>query len=200
MELDSDAVAREIYPRRRPAADPDALRYLLLPGEARRIFCEQIVPELLAGREPQAQPTVVFLVGQHGAGKSRVASIVGEVLNGRGGFADLDSDLYKPYHPRYDELIGRDDKLMAAYIGPDSWAWLAQAHEYVRTQRINALKPETGQDSKGAANHLRAYRDAGFRIEVMVLAVPAAITSELPESPGHSQRHSSGTPQAAGSG
>ena len=89
---------------------------------------------------------------------------------------------------------------MAAYIGPDSWAWLAQAHECVRTQRINALKPETGQDSKGAANHLRAYRDAGFRIEVMVLAVPAAITSELPESPGHSQRHSSGTPQAAGSG
>jgi hypothetical protein len=171
-------VAREIYARRRPVDDPGALRYLLLPPEGRRIFCEQIVPELLAGREPQAQPTVVFLVGQHGAGKSRVASMVGEVLNGRGGFADLDSDLYKPYHPGYDQLMRRDDKLMPAYIGPDSWAWLAQAHEYVRMQRINALKPETGQDSKGAANHLRAYRDAGFRIEVMVLAVSAAMSNQ----------------------
>lgn len=178
MVSDPDADARRIYARRRPVSDPDARRYLLPAAEGIRIFREQIVPDLLAGRQPQATPAVVFLIGQQGAGKSRVASMVGDVLNNRGRFAELDSDLYKPYHPRYDELMRRDDTLMAAYIGPDSWAWLAQAHQYVRAHQANVLKPETGQDSRGAAANLRAYREAGFRIEVMVIAVPAAMSNQ----------------------
>jgi hypothetical protein len=104
--------------------------------------------------------------------------MVADALNDRGGFAELDSDLYKPYHPQYDELMRRDDTLMAAYIGPDSWAWLAQAHQYVREHQVNVLKPETGQDSRGAVANLRAYREAGFRVEVMVLAVPAAMSNQ----------------------
>jgi hypothetical protein len=175
---DPEATAREIYAQRRPVSGPDADRYLLSPDEGRRIFHERIVADLLAGPNPQDHPTVVFLVGQHGAGKSRVASMVADVLNKRGGFADLDSDLYKPYHPRYDHLMRRDDALMAAYIGPDSWAWLAQAHEYARSAKINVLKAETGQESRGAAAHMRAYRDAGYRVEVMVIAVPAAMSNQ----------------------
>jgi len=184
---DPDVDARQIYAHRRPVTDPDAQRYLLPPEQGIRIFREEIVPDLLAGRDPQDSPTVVFLVGQHGAGKSRVASMVADVLNKRGGFADLDSDLYKPYHPQYDDLMRRDDTLMAAYIGPDSWAWLTQAHEYVRARKINVLKPETGQDSRGAAGHMRAYRDAGFRVEVMVIAVPAAMSNQGIVSRYHEQ-------------
>jgi hypothetical protein len=172
---DPGAVER-IYARRRPVSAADAERYLLSPDEGSRIFREEIVPDLLAGPEMQAMPTVVFLVGQHGAGKSRVAAMVAEVLSKRGGFADLDSDLYKPYHPQYDELMRRDDRLMAAYIGPDSWAWLAQANEYVRAHKLNAIKQETAQDFAGAAANMRAYRDAGYRIEAMVLGVPAAMS------------------------
>ena len=151
---DPDADARRIYAHRRPVSDLDARRYLLPAAEGIRIFREQIVPDLLAGRQPQATPAVVFLIGQQGAGKSRVASMVGDVLNNRGGFAELDSDLYKPYHPQYDELMRRDDTLMAAYIGPDSWAWLAQAHQYVRAHQVNVLKPETGAGQPGRSREL----------------------------------------------
>jgi Zeta toxin len=175
---DPEAIAREIYARRQPVSDPDAHRYLLSPDEGRRIFREQIVPGLLAGPEPQEEPTVVFLVGQPGAGKTRAASMLADALNKRGGFADLDTDLYRPYHPQYDELMRRDDTLMAAYIGPDSWAWMAQAHGYARAEKINVLRAETVQDSQAAAAHMRAYRDAGFRVEVMVIAVPAAMSNQ----------------------
>lgn len=120
----------------------------------------------------------MFVVGQQGAGKSRVAEMVGRALDRRGGFVELDSDLYKPYHPAYHALMRGDDKLMAAYLGPDSWAWLAQAHDHVRSEHLNALKHETAQDSRSAAVHLRACRDAGFRIEVMFLAVPAAMSNQ----------------------
>ncbi|MGC4773676.1 zeta toxin family protein [Micromonospora sp. DT44] len=38
---------------------------------ARRIFDEQIVPDLLDGAARRDKPVVVFVVGQPGAGKSR---------------------------------------------------------------------------------------------------------------------------------
>ncbi|HVB45162.1 MAG TPA: zeta toxin family protein [Streptosporangiaceae bacterium] len=142
---DLDEAARLIYARRRPVAVAAAGQYLLPPEEGRRIFCEEIVPDLLARPEPQEDPVVVFVVGQQGAGKSRVAGMVGGALARRGGFAELDSDLYKPYHPAYRALLRNDDRLMAAYLGPDSWAWLAQAHDYVRSRRVNVLKHETAQ-------------------------------------------------------
>jgi len=174
----TDQAAWQIYAQRRPVADPRAADYLLPPEVGRRTFVQRIVPDLLARPASQDRPVVVFLVGQHGAGKTRVAAMTAERLGGSGGFADLDSDLYKPYHPRYDELLRGDDKLMAAYLGPDSWAWLAQAHDYVRARKINVLKPETGQDHRTAARHMRAYREAGYRVEAMILAVPAAMSNQ----------------------
>jgi hypothetical protein len=63
------------------------------PEAGRRIFGQRIVPDLLARPAPQARPVVVFLVGQHGAGKTRVAAMAADRLGGYGGFADLDSDL-----------------------------------------------------------------------------------------------------------
>jgi Zeta toxin len=175
---DLDDGAARIYAERRPVTDPVARQFVLPAAEGRRIFREEIVPELLAGPEPQPEPVVVALVGQHGAGKSRTASMVAGALARRGGFAELDSDLYRPYHPAYDALVRRDDTLMARYLGPDAWAWLAQAREYVRDRRINALTHETANDGCGVAAHLRAYRRAGFRIEVLTLAVPAAMSNQ----------------------
>jgi energy-coupling factor transporter ATP-binding protein EcfA2 len=175
---DLDDSAARIYAERLPVTDPVARQYVLPAADGRRIFREEIVPELLAGPEPQPEPVVVALVGQHGAGKSRVASMIGGVLARRGGFVELDGDLYRPYHPAYDALVRHDDRLMARYLGPDAWAWLAQAREYVREQRINALTHETANDGRGVAAHLRAYRQAGFRMEVMVMAVPAAMSNQ----------------------
>jgi hypothetical protein len=175
---DLDDSAARIYAERRPVTDPVARQYVLPAAEGRRIFRDEILPELLAGPEPQTEPVMVALVGQHGAGKSRAASMIGEALARRGGFAELDGDLYRPYHPAYDALVRQDDRLMARYLGPDAWAWLAQAREYVRDQRLNALTHETANDGQGVAAHLRAYRQASFRVEVMVMAVPAAMSNQ----------------------
>ncbi|QGZ52535.1 hypothetical protein GPZ77_33260 [Streptomyces sp. QHH-9511] len=89
-------------------------RYRLPQEENERIFFQEIVPDLLEGRVPQETPTVVAIIAPPGAGKSRLAAIVAERLNQQGGFVDVDSDLYKPYHPAYDDLMAQDDTLMAA--------------------------------------------------------------------------------------
>ncbi|MGB9998462.1 zeta toxin family protein [Streptomyces pseudogriseolus] len=60
-------------------------RHRLPPEENERIFRERIVPDLLHGRASQETPTIVFLVSQPGAGKSRVTEMVAAQLNRHGG-------------------------------------------------------------------------------------------------------------------
>lgn len=153
-------------------------RYRLPQEENERIFREGIVPELLHGRASQETPTVVFLVGQPGAGKSRVTEMVAAQLNRHGGFVDVDSDLYKPYHPAYAELMARDDTLMAAYTRADGRAWMAQAEQYVRDHGLHAIIQETSQNAEAVAEKMRAYREAGARIEGLFMGVPQAMSNQ----------------------
>ncbi|MFF8289080.1 zeta toxin family protein [Streptomyces sp. NPDC016309] len=159
--------------------DPDAVeRYRLREADNQRIFRERIIPDLLEGRAPQETPTVVFLVGQPGAGKSKVTEMVAAALNQHGGFADIDSDLYKPYHPAYDELMAQDDTLMAAYTRADGRAWMVQAEEYVRTHGLHAIIQETSQNAQAVEDKMRAYRQSGSRIEGLFMGVPKALSDQ----------------------
>jgi predicted ABC-type ATPase len=159
-------------------SEPDPGRYLLPEAENRRIFAERIVPHLLTGRAPQEIPTVVFLIGQPGAGKSRISAVIGDQLDRRGGFVDIDTDLYKPYHPEYDRLLAQDDTLMALHTGPDGRAWMARAHEYVRAQHINALIQEISDSPESVAHVMRQYCAAGFQVEVMIMAVSKPLSDQ----------------------
>ncbi|MFF9070552.1 zeta toxin family protein [Streptomyces sp. NPDC014891] len=153
-------------------------RHRLPEAENQRIFRERIVPDLLEGRSPQTTPTVVFLVGQPGAGKSRVTEMVAAALNRHGGFADIDSDLYKPYHPAYDDLMAQDDTLMAAYTRADGRAWMAQAEEYVRAHGLHAIIQETSQNAQAVEDKMRAYRQSGARIESLFMGVAKALSDQ----------------------
>ncbi|RLU80184.1 zeta toxin protein [Streptomyces griseocarneus] len=153
-------------------------RYRLPEEENRRLFAERIVPDQLAGRTSQETPTVVFLIGQPGAGKSKVTEMVAGVLNRHGGFVDVDSDLYKPYHPAYAELMAQDDTLMAAYTRADGRAWMAQAEQYVRDHRLHAIIQETSQNAEAVEAKMTAYRQAGARVEALFMGVPQAMSNQ----------------------
>ncbi|WP_327344359.1 zeta toxin family protein [Streptomyces europaeiscabiei] len=169
---------RELDPPARVIDPAEVERHRLSDAENRRIFRERIVPDLLAGRTGQETPTVVFLVGQPGAGKSRVTEMVAGVLDRHGGFADVDSDLYKPYHPAYARLMAQDDTLMAAYTRADGRAWMALAEAYVREHGLHAIIQETSQNARAVEEKMRAYRDSGARVEALFMGVPQAMSNQ----------------------
>ncbi|MFD3484979.1 zeta toxin family protein [Streptomyces sp. NPDC058665] len=170
------AAARQPSPSTIDPAEVE--RYRLPEAENRRIFRERIIPQLLAGRDPQTIPTVVFIIGQPGAGKSRVTEDVAAALNRHGGFVDVDSDLYKPYHPAYGDLMARDDTLMAAYTRADGRAWMAQAEEYVRSHGLNAIIQETSQNALAVEDKMRAYRQSAVRLEALFMGVSRAESNQ----------------------
>ncbi|MCX4546553.1 zeta toxin family protein [Streptomyces sp. NBC_01565] len=159
--------------------DPNEVeRYRLSEAENKQIFREEITPELLEGRAPQETPTVVVLIGQPGAGKSRLTNLVGDILNQHGGFVDIDSDLYKPYHPAYDALMAQDDTLMAAYTRADGRAWMGLAEEYVRDHRLHAIVQETSQNAAAVEEKMRSYRAAGSRVEALFMGVAKPVSDQ----------------------
>ncbi|MGI5484864.1 zeta toxin family protein [Streptomyces lavendofoliae] len=163
----------------------DATRFQLSAEENRRIFATDIVPEHLTGPSPQDPATAVFLVGQPGAGKTRVAQLVAEQLDARGGFADIDSDLYKPHRPQYAQFMVEDDRLMTLYTGPDGRAWMRQAQQFVHGedplsngQKLNALVQEIAMDPEYLAQTMRQYRAVGTRVEAFILGVSQALSEQ----------------------
>lgn len=139
-----------------------------------RIFREQIVPAELAGVTAHRRPRVVFIVGQPGAGKTAAASAVLDTLSQRGEVGRVDSDLFKAYHPAYADLLAEDDQVAAVRVSQDGRRWAARAEEYLRERRADIVVDTTVQNPGYGVQQLRGYRRAGYRVETVFLAVPAA--------------------------
>jgi len=144
----------------------------------REIFVDKIVPAELSGAESRRNPAVVFLMGQQGAGKTRVADRIAAALEREGGFVDLDSDIYKAHHPDYDRIMTRGDRMMAAYLGPSGQSWMKMAQEYSRENRLNSLVQTTAQNPEFLAQNIGDFRRAGYKVSVPVMGVPEAMSQQ----------------------
>jgi len=157
------------------STSPDPRRYLLTEEESDQIFREEIAPQLLAAGVEQRQPVVVFVSGQPGAGKTRTAMIK-RVLDERGGSVVVNSDFYKPYHPEFTRLMAEDDRNAAAYTSLDGRRWMAKAESYLIEHRSDVLIETTMRDPGDFAEPARMFRDAGYRVETAILAVPESLS------------------------
>ncbi|RYP22978.1 hypothetical protein DL767_008936 [Monosporascus sp. MG133] len=167
----------------------DLKSYILSDSEARTIFEEKILPAEFGSladrshRDGTRQPLAVFVIGQTGAGKTRTAPALKAAmteLRGRGGeepLAHFIADTYKTYHPAYAELAAGDRPALAsAAAGPDARRWLAMAAAHAASCRIDVLLESACRHPGDFADLARAFRAAGYRVEVCLMAVPRALS------------------------
>lgn len=154
-----------------PAGDDD--RYLLDEAESGRIFLDRIVPDQLTG-VAQEQPVVVFVGGQPGDGKATITALVRAVLQRRGRPVVLSATAYEPYHPRFHEPITDVPTTAGKYVEADGRRWLAQAEELVIQERYDAILETEFNDPEGFEASARRFKQAGFQVEVAILAVHEA--------------------------
>lgn len=153
-------------------AEIDLHRHRLSDHENERIFREEIVADRLSGLSPQQRPVVVFIGGQPGAGKTATTAHVLRSLSERGTPAHVCGDVYKPYHPAYRRLLTQDEATAGAYTRLDARAWHAKAEAYAREQRADVVIETALSGHAGFAEPAAAFRAAGYRVEVVALAVP----------------------------
>ncbi|MEU5810935.1 zeta toxin family protein [Streptomyces sp. NPDC047718] len=146
----------------------------LSDAEIRQVLTEDLLPTWTAGTVPQDQPVVVVVAGQPGSGKTTAADVIHNVLSRRGGAVRIGSDLYKQAHRQYETLLQRDVRTAGAGVRPVTRWWQAEIEAYARAAGLDVVVELALADPAEARAVSALYRAAGYRIELVVLAVAEA--------------------------
>ncbi len=154
----------------------DLERYRLRSALHEQIFRTEIVPERLEPVAPQQHPVVVFIGGQPGAGKTATTDMIKHTMGLHGPVAHVCGDFYKPYHPDYSRLMDEDERTAGAYTRLDTRLWHGAAEDWARARGCHTVAETALADPDEFRRAATAFRAAGFRVEVAVLAVPEALS------------------------
>lgn len=165
----AEPVRRTAQPRRE---SPGVDYHRLSAEENRWIFDELIVPDLLDRVTAQERPVAVYVMGQPGAGKTGLTPMIRRTLRGRP--VRISGDDFKAAHPDYLRLLREEPRTAGERIRADYRAWQALAEQYVRERRADVVIEIAPSSAAGFTAGAMAYRRAGYRVELVVLAVRAA--------------------------
>ncbi|MER7827006.1 zeta toxin family protein [Streptomyces sp. NPDC096097] len=176
VQRDTERAAALAEPVRRIAqprkSAPGVDYHRLSVEEHRWIFAELIAPSYLSGIVPREDPRAVYVLGQPGAGKSATARMVRRAM--RSGTTHLVGDDFKVSHPDYLRLLQEDPRSAGAAVRADYRAWFAEAEEYVRRQRGDALVEGAPGSIPEFLAGAEPFHRAGYPVELVVLAVREA--------------------------
>ncbi|NUH42863.1 zeta toxin family protein [Streptomyces samsunensis] len=176
VQRDAERAAALAEPVRRiaqPRRDAPGVDYHRLSAEEHKwVFEELIVPSYLSGIVRRDDPRAVYVLGQPGAGKSKVARTVKRAM--RRGTTKLEGDDFKISHPDYYQLLQDDPRNAGRAIRADYRAWFADAEAYVRAQRGDVLIEGAPGSAKEFLASVLPFATAAYPVELVVLAVRAA--------------------------
>ncbi|MET8088176.1 zeta toxin family protein [Micromonospora sp. NPDC005237] len=141
-----------------------------------RIFREQIVPMFLTGAPSQQRPVVVIVGGQTGAGKTAVTAMVKQALGAGSGFININMDFYNPMHPSFHRWQTEDETTASAKVRPDGERWWNKAQQYSIDNRCHVVLESAMRYPSEFEDIARRFHDAGYRVEVAIVAVPEALS------------------------
>ncbi|KAK0753067.1 zeta toxin-domain-containing protein [Schizothecium vesticola] len=163
-----------------PPPPPTPLEtYTLSPADHLSIFTTTILPTELAPHHSHPhrassghRPLAVLILGQTGAGKTRLAPLLLAALS-RGGGDDsppvhLIADTYKAYHPHYAVCLPA--------ASADARKWLAMACEHVVERRMDVLVESACRYPGDFCELVEIFGRGGYAVRVAVLAVPEGLS------------------------
>lgn len=156
---------------------PDLTPYLLSDALSHQIFTTVILPAEFPPTTPHPSPLAVLLLGQTGAGKTRTAPALHALLAARRSPpVHLIADTYKAFHPSYAALSTTDPALASAAASPDARRWLSMAVDEAISRRADVLLESACRHPADFISLAEKFKAGGFRVEVVVLAVPEGLS------------------------
>ncbi|WP_413804280.1 zeta toxin family protein [Streptomyces sp. OE57] len=165
------ALAEPVRRIAQPRRDAPGVDYHRLSTEEHKwIYDELIVPSLgpITGQE---QPVVVYVMGQPGAGKTRLAQMILRSLRNP---VHITGEIFKQAHPDYLQLLREEPRTASARIRTDYRAWQAWAEAHVRDRRGDMVIEITPESAAQFAARAAVDRQAGYRVQLAALAVREA--------------------------
>jgi predicted ABC-type ATPase len=148
------------------------LSFVLDEIEHKRVYEEIIEPAFFLDTTPVEKPSVVFVGGQPGAGKTRLIERSMSEFDDEN-VVPINTDELRAFHPKYVEIAQADDKIAAERTHTDASAWNRRLlRRCLETQR-NMVVEGVFKDAQGLAEIVKQLRDAGYRVIFRLVAVHA---------------------------
>ncbi len=132
------------------------------------IYDKRISKAIFSGSSPSETPTVVFLVGQAGAGKSGLVRLLRNQLQPQGKSAVIDPDRLREHNTDYFGNIRSDSRSAASKARVDDWTQEAFLEGLVR--RSNIILDGTGANTARVKERIAYARAAGYKVEIHAVA------------------------------
>lgn len=121
-------------------------------------------------QEGRDHPLAVFVAGQPAAHKNRMEPAVRanvDLVNP----VVIDADAWRDYHGDYKRWARENDLLAAARTHAAVAWWVDKAIEYVASEGLDVLVSATLKSPSGAQEKIAPFRDVGYEIAVVFMAV-----------------------------
>lgn len=137
--------------------------------EHARVFREEILPDYKVSEKTSFErPKAVFLAGQPGAGKGRLADRVMEEL--RRDAVTVDPDALRPYHLQVDEFRSRTPYTWSGLTHPDASQWADELLEATIDSKKNLVFDTTLSNGQWASELIQDLQARGYDVEVRAVA------------------------------
>lgn len=132
------------------------------------IYDKNISRQLFSGKSPSVEPTVIFLVGQAGAGKSGLSKAQEDRLAASGQPVLIDPDNLRKYNRDYHHNVRSDSRTAAnkAEVG----AWTQEAFLEGLVRRTNIILDGTGANTDRVKERIAYAHASGYKVEVHAVA------------------------------
>lgn len=137
-------------------------------------FLTKVVPDLFADAAPRRLPVAVLLGGQPGSGKSRAAQFAREMH--ADDLVDVIGDDFRSLHPDFKRLQRDSPLTMAQVTQCVSGPLVERSIHFAIQRRFSVLVEGTFRDPAIACSTAAGFRDAGFYVHAIALAVPPAVS------------------------
>ena len=155
------------------------------------IYANKIAARYLPRSKPQEQPTAVITGGQPGSGKSSLTALAVNQFRDSG-YVLVDADKLRPFHPDYRRLMRTDDRNAANLTHADCGPWANRLLRDGVEGRRNIIIDQTSRDPEALAKMTVGLRQAGYRVELHVMAVAAAVSEQRIHERYEGQKEASG--------
>lgn len=153
-------------------------KYTVSADECDRIYRETIFPhvqeEIRQLRNPPNEPMAVYIGGQAGAGKSYATRSVGKEF---GDILKIDIDKLREEHPAYEYLVEHEPLLMPAFTNQFAKDMANRITKHCEDTHTSFMREGTWKDSEDTISRMQHSKDAGMRVQAVVVAVPPALSS-----------------------
>ena len=143
---------------------------LLSDSELNHVYAERVRPQLFGAGRPSANPRLVIVDGQPGAGKTLATlSAVRELGRAGDAVAYINGDELRPLHPRYAALVAADNTTAADKTGTDVGLWVERGIREAAAERISSVIETTMRQPEVVRRTAEQFTKSGFAFEMRVV-------------------------------